>query len=173
MYRIFSYPKTYHKCNTVYLRLMRRQCEAIKNIVKCLKSMRRQCEAIKNTVKCLLDPINILNSSSRDSCFTCDSSSTIQIVPLFFNIGMVILFTLFTFFKPLIALKLKSLWVWLEFSLIHNSFLWRYAKNWIFHQNSVLQYFFFLSQLFNYAMCKIRLIGVFPLYLKTSLSLVL
>ncbi len=64
MYRIFSYPKTYHKCNTVYLRLMRRQCEAIKNIVKCLKSMRRQCEAIKNTVKCLLDPINILNSSS-------------------------------------------------------------------------------------------------------------
>jgi hypothetical protein len=65
MYRIFSYPKTYHKCNTVYLRVMRRQCEAIKNIVKCLKSMRRQCEAIKNTVKCLLDPINILNSSSR------------------------------------------------------------------------------------------------------------
>ncbi len=26
--------------------------------------MRRQCEALKNNVKCLLDPINILNSSS-------------------------------------------------------------------------------------------------------------
>jgi hypothetical protein len=56
MYRIFSYPKTYHKCNTVYLRLMRRQCEAIKNIVKCLKSMRRQCEAIKKYCKMSFRP---------------------------------------------------------------------------------------------------------------------
>jgi hypothetical protein len=46
------------------------------------------------------------------------------------------------FFKTLIALKLKSLWVWLKFSLIHNKFLGRYAKNWIFHQNNILQYFF-------------------------------
>jgi hypothetical protein len=48
----------------------------------------------------------------------------------------------FTFFKTLIALKLESLWVWLKFSLIHNNFLGRYAKNWIFHQNNILQYFF-------------------------------
>jgi hypothetical protein len=26
--------------------------------------------------------------------------------------------------------------------LIHNKFLGRYAKNWIFHQNNILQYFF-------------------------------
>jgi hypothetical protein len=38
---------TDHDCNTVYLKLMR-----------------HQCEALKNNVKCLLDPINILNSSS-------------------------------------------------------------------------------------------------------------
>ncbi len=31
------------------------------------KVMRRQCEALKNNVKCLLDPINILNSSSGTS----------------------------------------------------------------------------------------------------------
>ncbi len=48
----------------------------------------------------------------------------------------------FTFFKTLIAMKLKSLWVWLKFSLIHNKFLRRYAKNWIFYQNNILQYFF-------------------------------
>jgi hypothetical protein len=48
----------------------------------------------------------------------------------------------FTFFKTLIALKLKTIWVWLKFSLIHSKFLGRYAKNWIFHQNNILQYFF-------------------------------
>ncbi len=51
----------------------------------------------------------------------------------------------FTFFKTLIALKIKSLWVWLKFSLIHNKILGKYAKNWIFHQNNILQYFFLKS----------------------------
>ncbi len=43
------------------------------------------------------------------------------------------------FFK---TLKLKSLWVWPKFSLIHIKVLGRYAKNWIFHQNNIMQYFF-------------------------------
>jgi hypothetical protein len=32
----------------------------------------------------------ILHTWFRDSCFTCDGSSTIQVFPLLFNIGMVI-----------------------------------------------------------------------------------
>jgi hypothetical protein len=46
------------------------------------------------------------------------------------------------FFKTLIALKLKCFRAWLKFSLIHNKTLGRYAKNWIFHQNNILQYCF-------------------------------
>jgi hypothetical protein len=63
------------------------------------------------------------------------------------------------FFETLTALKLKSLWVWLKFSLIHNKFLGRYAKNWIFYQNNNLQDFFFkvIAWLFNHAVCKIVL----------------
>ncbi len=61
----------------------------------------------------------------------------------YFNRSWKVCHTLgFTFFKTLIALKLKILWVWLKFSLIHNKFLGRYATNWIFHQNNILQYFF-------------------------------
>jgi hypothetical protein len=33
-------------------------------------------------------------------------------------------------------MKVKNFWVWLKFSLVHNKFLGRYAKKWIFHQNS-------------------------------------
>ncbi len=47
--------------------------------------------------------------------------------------------TRFTFFKTLIALKLKSLWIWFKFSLIYNKFLGRYAKNCIFHQNNIFK----------------------------------
>jgi len=32
----------------------------------------------------------ILHTWFRDSCFTCDGSSTIQVFPLLFHIGMVI-----------------------------------------------------------------------------------
>ncbi len=67
---------------------------------------------------------------------------------------------IFTVLKTLIALKLKSLWVWPKFSLIYNKFLGRYAKNWIFHQNNILQYFFSKlvhGYIFNHAVCKIGL----------------
>ncbi len=67
----------------------------------------------------------------------------------------------FTFFKTIIALKLKSLWVWLKFYLIHNKFLGRYAKNWIFHQNNIFIAVFLFkvsAWLFKHAVCKIGLI---------------
>jgi hypothetical protein len=46
------------------------------------------------------------------------------------------------FFLTLIALKFKCFGFCLNFSLIHNKFLGRCAKNWIFHQNNILHYFF-------------------------------
>ncbi len=41
------------------------------------------------------------------------------------------------------------------FGLIHNKFLGRYAKNWIFHQNNIFKV---SAWLFNNAVCKIGLV---------------
>jgi hypothetical protein len=49
---------------------------------------------------------------------------------------------IYLFFKTLIALKVKCFWNRLEIFWIQEKILERYAKNWIFHQNNILQYYF-------------------------------
>ncbi len=46
------------------------------------------------------------------------------------------------FFKNTYSIEIEMFLAWLKFSLIHNKILGKYAKNWIFHQNDILQYYF-------------------------------
>ncbi len=46
------------------------------------------------------------------------------------------------FFLNTDSIEIDIFWAWLKFSLILNKILGRYAKNWIFHQNNILQYYF-------------------------------
>ncbi len=63
-----------------------------------------------------------------------------------------------SFFKTLIALKVKSFWNWLQLSCIQEKILGRYAKYWIFHQNNICSLFFKVGAwLYNHAVCKIGL----------------
>jgi hypothetical protein len=48
------------------------------------------------------------------------------------------------FFENTYSIEMKMV-LYLNFSLIQNKTLGRYAKNWIFHQNNILQNYFLKS----------------------------
>jgi hypothetical protein len=87
----------------------------------------------------------------------CDGFWTVQ-VHLIFETGHG-RFRFVVLFKYILALEVKFFWTWLKFSLIHNTILGRYAKNWVFHQYNIFAIILFTvsAWLSNHAVCKIGL----------------